>query len=50
VVTITKRGSTTLERLDTALDGVQEALLEPLSANERAMLIRLLTKMVRPEE
>jgi len=49
VVTITNRGSTTLERL-TALDGVQEALLEPLSANERATFLRLLTKMVRPEE
>ena len=50
VVTITKRGSTTLERLDTALDGVQEALLEPFSANERTTFVRLLTKMVRPEE
>ena len=32
VVTITRRGSSTLERLDAALDGVQAALLEPLVA------------------
>ena len=50
VVTITKRGSTTLERLDRALDGVQEELLEPLSTTERAMFVRLLGKLVRPGE
>ena len=39
VVTITRRGSSTLERLDAALDGVQDALLEPLVA-ERAHDLR----------
>jgi DNA-binding MarR family transcriptional regulator len=49
VVSITRRGSSMLERLDAALDGVQDALLEPLSQNERATLVRLLGKLVRPE-
>jgi MarR family transcriptional regulator, lower aerobic nicotinate degradation pathway regulator len=50
VVTITKRGSTTLDRLDGVLDGVQTALLEPLSPNERTTFVRLLGKLVRPGE
>jgi DNA-binding MarR family transcriptional regulator len=49
VVSITRRGTTMLERLDTALDGVQDALLDPLSPHERTTLVRLLGKLVRPE-
>ena len=49
VVTITRRGRATLERLDTAVDEVQTTLLEPLSPSERATLVRLLGKLVRPE-
>jgi DNA-binding MarR family transcriptional regulator len=50
VVSITRRGTSMLERLDSALDGVQDALLEPLSQHERTTLVRLLGKLVRPEE
>ena len=46
VVTITKRGRSTLDRLDTALDGVQAAVLEPLTPNERTTFVRLLGKLV----
>jgi DNA-binding MarR family transcriptional regulator len=46
VVSITKRGRTMLARADTALDGVQEALLEPLSPKERATFVQLLGKLV----
>jgi len=49
VVTITKRGRSTLERLDGALDGVQEEMLESLSPSERTTLVRLLAKLIRPE-
>jgi DNA-binding MarR family transcriptional regulator len=48
VVSITRPGSSMLERLDAALDGVQDALLEPLSQHERTTLVRLLGKLVRP--
>jgi DNA-binding MarR family transcriptional regulator len=50
VVTITARGRTTLERLDLAVDRVQEELLEPLSPKERSTFVRLLGKLVRPGE
>jgi DNA-binding MarR family transcriptional regulator len=46
VVTITKRGRRTLERVDGALDDVQAAVLEPLAASERTALLRLLRKLV----
>ena len=46
VVTISKRGRTTLDRADAALDGVQAAVLEPLSAAERRTFVRLLAKLV----
>jgi DNA-binding MarR family transcriptional regulator len=46
VVTVTRRGRSTLERLDVAVDGVQEALLAPLSPSERATFVRLLAKLV----
>jgi len=45
VVTITRRGATKLLRLDTALDGVQQRLLAPLSATERRALLRALRKL-----
>jgi DNA-binding MarR family transcriptional regulator len=45
VVTLTRRGASTLERLDAVLDDVQEAMLEPLTANERRTLVRLLAKL-----
>ena len=49
VVTITRRGRSTLQRLDAAVDDVQTSLLEPLSPSERTTLVRLLGKLVRPE-
>ena len=45
VVTITRRGRSTLERLDRVLDGVQVALLAPLAPSERTTLVRLLAKL-----
>ncbi len=43
VVTMTPAGAARLERLDHVLAGVQDELLAPLSAAERAGLTRLLT-------
>jgi DNA-binding MarR family transcriptional regulator len=45
VVTITKRGVGTLERLDAVLDAVQDAMLAPLTPNERKTFMRLLAKL-----
>lgn len=45
IVTITKRGAGALERLDAALDGVQDAVLAPLTPNERKTFVRLLAKL-----
>ena len=45
VVSITKHGNQMLRRLDVALAEVQQVVLEPLSAGERATLIRLLAKL-----
>jgi DNA-binding MarR family transcriptional regulator len=45
IVRITRKGRRALERLDTVLDGVQEAVLAPLTASERATLVRLLTRL-----
>jgi MarR family transcriptional regulator, lower aerobic nicotinate degradation pathway regulator len=45
VVTITKRGTDELERLDAVLNDVQEAVLAPLTPNERKTLQRLLAKL-----
>ena len=45
IVTITARGTATLERLDAMLDGVQDAVLAPLTATERVTLLRLLAKL-----
>jgi len=46
VITITKRGTGALERLDAVLDEVQDAVLAPLTPNERTTLMRLLTKLI----
>ena len=48
VVTITKRGTGALERLDAVLDNVQEAVLAPLAPNERTTFLRLLAKLSSP--
>jgi len=45
VISITKRGTAALERLDAVLDGVQAAMLAPLTPHERATLTRLLAKL-----
>ena len=45
VVTITAAGAEVLEQLDSVLDQVQEAVLAPLSPNERRQLVRLLAKL-----
>jgi DNA-binding MarR family transcriptional regulator len=45
VVTITRRGVSLLERLDTALDHVQDAVLAPLTRTERTTFVRQLTKL-----
>lgn len=46
VVTITPAGRRHLRELDDILNGVQRDLLAPLSADERAELVRLLGKIV----
>jgi DNA-binding MarR family transcriptional regulator len=46
VVTITRRGRTTLERVDATLDDVQAAVLEPLTPGERATFLRLLAELI----
>ena len=46
VVTLTRAGSRALSRLDKRIDDAQEALLEPLSADERRELSRLLRKLL----
>jgi len=45
VVTITRRGAGTLERLDVVLDAVQDAMLAPLTPAERKTFVRLLAKL-----
>jgi DNA-binding MarR family transcriptional regulator len=47
VITITPAGRRQLRRLDKRLGEVQDELLEPLSATERADLVRLLSKVLR---
>lgn len=46
VITMTKRGAVALERFDAVLDDVQDALLAPLTPNERTVLVRLLAKLI----
>jgi len=45
IVTMTKHGATALAHLDSVLDDVQDAVLAPLTANERKSFVRLLTKL-----
>jgi MarR family transcriptional regulator, lower aerobic nicotinate degradation pathway regulator len=45
-ITITRAGMRQLQRLDQALDAVQDELLAPLSPSERAQLRDLLTKVL----
>jgi DNA-binding MarR family transcriptional regulator len=44
-VTLTERGASALERLDSVLDDVQDAVLAPLTPTERRTLVRLLGKL-----
>ena len=46
VVTLTARGRAVLKRLDDRVEAAQRALLEPLSADERRELRRLLEQLV----
>jgi MarR family transcriptional regulator, lower aerobic nicotinate degradation pathway regulator len=45
IVTISTRGAGMLQRLDAVLDDVQSAVLAPLTADERKLFVRLLTKL-----
>jgi DNA-binding MarR family transcriptional regulator len=45
IVTITKKGFATLERLDRRLAAVQDAVLAPLPTRDRHTLVRLLQKL-----
>jgi MarR family transcriptional regulator, lower aerobic nicotinate degradation pathway regulator len=45
IVSITRTGSTQLQRLDQVIDEVQERVLAPLSQNERRQLTKLLRKL-----
>jgi MarR family transcriptional regulator, lower aerobic nicotinate degradation pathway regulator len=47
IVTITTAGRRRLKKLDEVVDSVQEQLLEPLSATERAQLVSLLGRIAR---
>ena len=42
---MTRRGAKVLDRLDSALDHVQDAVLAPLSPSERKLFVRLLAKL-----
>jgi MarR family transcriptional regulator, lower aerobic nicotinate degradation pathway regulator len=46
VVTLTRAGRSALARLGKRIDAAQDALLEPLSADERRELSRLLRKLL----
>lgn len=46
VVTLTAAGKAALRRLDKRVDAAQTALLEPLSANERREVVKLLERVV----
>ncbi|MFJ3103540.1 MarR family winged helix-turn-helix transcriptional regulator [Streptomyces sp. NPDC086835] len=49
-VTLTRRGARQLRRMDGLLDRVQNDLLEPLSAEERQTLTRLLGRVLARHE
>lgn len=46
LISITKAGERHLRRLDRAIDKVQDDLLEPLSTEDRQVLIGLLTRLL----
>jgi DNA-binding MarR family transcriptional regulator len=46
VVALTAAGSDALERMDAAVETAQARLLEPLTPDERAQLVSLLTRLV----
>lgn len=50
LVTITRAGKVALERWDRVLTGVQEEVLQPLTAAERRTLVRLLEKIATPAD
>ena len=45
MVTITTEGRAILDRLELVVDAVQEAFLDPLTARERTLFVRLLGKL-----
>ena len=45
VVTITRRGRSTLDRVDARLDEVQDAVLAPLTPKERTAFVPMLAKL-----
>ncbi|MBL1104550.1 MarR family transcriptional regulator [Streptomyces sp. 5-8] len=49
-VTLTRAGAQQLQRLDRALDRAQDDLLQPLSAEDREVLTRLLTRVLARHE
>ncbi|MEV4342009.1 MarR family transcriptional regulator [Streptomyces sp. NPDC049590] len=49
-VTLTQDGARQLRRMDKVLDQVQDDLLEPLSAEDRQTLTRLLTRVLARHE
>jgi len=46
LISITKSGLTAVDRVGRVVDGVQDLVMEPLSANERKTLLRLLAKLI----
>ena len=50
VVTITRRGTATLERLDRVVTDVQNTFVAPLTRSERTVLVHLLSKLTEGEE
>ncbi len=45
IVTLTSDGERMLARLDQVIDGIQEAVLEPLTPAQRRQLVNLLSKL-----
>ena len=45
IVSMTREGARTLRHLEAVLDGIQDAVLAPLTASERKTFVRLLAKL-----
>ena len=45
IVTLTPRGAEALRKLDAVLDGIQEAVLAPLTTAERRQFVKLLSRL-----